>query len=393
MEDLKQLQGFDPGTTTLAPHMLGRSWLSPLRQTRVHLPLAPLAVREYCLRFFVSNRLKRNFCRLALLVARWTGMVVLAKRTGLANLAPSMLEALPTIESLATGRPYHLAFMVGTAGPYQKYGALIVPNDASPRTFIKFAVRASADNAIALETQWLGRLAAIPSIRDHVPELQGAGHLSNGRAYLLTSVAPSLEPITNFGEEHISFLSALGKATMNLQLYCTSPEAHFIGSTLDKLADVFGHLIHADLRGGWDAVLQSLASWNGPMVVAHRDFAPWNIRQSVHGVHVFDWEYAALGANPLHDYLHFHLIQIALSKQRQRALVTLPTLATRAAAYARATYADTHWDNAVVTALLLAYLLDVIIFYTDSGQLFDPEHPVLSCYLALVSEREHWLHI
>jgi hypothetical protein len=160
---------------------------------------------------------------------------------------------------------------------------------------------------------------------------------------------------------------------------------------LADLEEVLGSVIHADLSLGWHNALAVLSTWQGPMVVAHRDFAPWNVRWWPEGVFVFDWEYAVEQASPLHDFFHFHLVQDALSMWKRLTPKRLLLLIRAAQVYARQTYSQADWNHEVVRALLLTYLLDVVLFYTASGRLFDPSHPVLAGYHALIRERNKWL--
>jgi hypothetical protein len=58
----------------------------------------------------------------------------------------------------------------------------------------------------------------------------------------------------------------------------------------------------------------------------HGDLTPWNIGKTVEGLRVFDWEYAAWEAAPLHDLTHY-VIQCGalLGRHRPAEVVALLT--------------------------------------------------------------------
>lgn len=378
-------------TDDRARTLLSQAWLSPILQPRIFLPVANQRTQEYCLRFFITGRWKRNLCRVALLFERWTGTSLLATKSTVTDFDQHVTAVLPAVELFCPAMPYHIAFLVGRPGPYQKIAALIVLAHDATKTFFKSAAHETADNVITSEARWLTKLTAFPAVRGHIPELLGVGHLPNGRAYILTTASPTLKTVPQFVHLHERFLSELGRATSVWCRYGESEEALRIQGMLSSLSDVLGPAIHADLNAGWDAAFNALADWKGPLVIAHRDFAPWNMRWSQSGIFVFDWEYAVEQANPLHDFYHFHLVQIALSKFKRVNTASLLRVMRKAQNYAHLTYPNAQWDESVISALLLTYLLEVVLFYTDSGQFFDPRHPILSSYHSLICIHARWL--
>lgn len=367
-------------------------WLALGRRRRLYLPARNRQVGEFCLRLFVWRRWQRVLGRLPLLFNWSAGFAPRLKRGDLESAIPHITSVLLEMQKLVGASNYEIAFSIGSPGPYQKISALMVSCEGVGTAFYKYAVASSADATIQTEADWLCRLGAITALRGSIPEIKSHGKLSCDRAYLLTDLSPSLETVPEFARQHEHFLSALGRSTSTLQAYPSSAEAVRIAGSLADLVDVFGQAVHADLSAGWADTLEMLASWHGPLVVAHRDFAPWNVRWSPTGVFVFDWEYAVEQANPLYDYFHFHLVQAALSKWRKVSPQTLDRLIRSALAYVNGCYPQIYWDRKVVGALLLAYLLDVMLFYTASGRVFDPVHPVLATYHALIRTHGRWLH-
>lgn len=360
------------------------------RRRKLFLPQGCSRRQEYCLRFFVWNRWQRMLTRVGLGATRLLGLDYFLARRDLTRDVPHSLDAMSTLRRLSDGDTLKFSFSVGSPGPYQKISALAVSALDIGSVFLKYAASETADKTIDWETSWLSRLAAIESLRGCTPEMLGSGQLPCGRAYMLTDVSPSLETVPQFTPQHERFLGELGRATGVWGTYDESEGTLRINDMLASLEDVLGPAIHGDLMAGWQDALHVLADWEGPLIVAHRDFAPWNVRWSMLGVFVFDWEYAVQQANPLHDFYHFHLVQCALSNWKRVNPPELAQLMRSASDYAHQTYPNARWDEAVISALLLTYLLDVVLFYTDSRKLFDPKHPILSSYHSLIRSRARW---
>jgi len=107
------------------------------------------------------------------------------------------------------------------------------------------------------------------------------------------------------------------------------------------------------------------------------------------GIFVFDWEYARSGANPLADVLNYLLMPRAVA---DRASVRLLVAAIRdAAELARRLYPEWTWRAPVVSALALAYLLEVILHYSLANQCVDHADPVVRNYWQLMEGRSAWL--
>lgn len=366
-------------------------WLVIGRAGRLFLPLASQQVQEYCLRFFLGKRWQRFTSLVYLVIGYWFGLVGFLPKVSSDDIDALFSGTLSSVRLLCPDTFPHFAFQIGSYGPFQKISVLALSDDCNSHVYIKFALRESADRAISNEVNWLKYMEAFPTLKDSVPALLGFGHLSSGRPYLITSVSSVMETVTDFTVQHEQFLMELGHATQVYQTYGDSDEVTSINELLSKLQVILGSEVYDDLAAGWEDVLNNLASWQGPLVLVHGDFIPWNIRLNQQSINVFDWEYAALGANPLHDFFHFYLMQYALSRRKWNTPVIQASLLKNARKYALKAYPQSRWDDDVVDALLLVYLVNTVLFYTDSGQLFDPEHPVLSTYLSLIQSRRRWL--
>lgn len=365
-------------------------WLSlrgarPLCLPRVGKGLrAPL---DYSLHFFTQPGWRRwvyrvclmpGLCRL--LVARQDGDVF-DRLFG---------DDWPGWRQLPRQQPLYLAARYGSPGPYQKLSALFVDSAGQGVAFVKVALSPQASDMVLREQAWLDRLAGIPALQGNVPAVRQAGLAGNGQAYLMTTIAPDLGPGGAFDEAHVHFLTALGQHSAQVSGFGDSMEAGFIAAALPRLSGVLGDELHGCMTGAWDDATGALRDWSGPLVLAHRDFVPWNMCRQNNRLFVFDWEYAAERANPLHDFFHFHLMPVAASRWRRVRADGLRSLVSEGVAFARRLHPDAAWSEAAVSAWLLVYLLDVVLFYTDSRKAFNPRRPVLAAYTDMIRNRDAW---
>jgi hypothetical protein len=359
------------------------------------IPVAAYAARQYALNFFLSNWWQRYVISLA--ASMGFGRKV---SRGFGEEWGAIKDAVALTETIAESvveNSKHLVFAMrqGSVGPYQKLSLIAIKNNGIPVFYVKVAVGGAADAMVEAESLCLQRLSAIPSLKGMVPLKLSGGITTVGRSFISTSVAPFLKTSSRFEVQHMQFLSALGHATVQWGNYVDSLEFKFAELALERLSIVLGSVAYAELKSASEKVISEIGGVRLPMVLAHRDFSPWNIRCNASGIFVFDWEYANDGANPLYDFFHFHLIQQALSQQKtctiKPAYVLL--LTSTALVYLQKAFPEVSWTPNVVRQLLLIYLVDLMLFYVDSDKLFDATHPVLSAYFNLILTRKQWLEI
>lgn len=339
----------------------------------------------YTLHFFTQPGWRQWILR-----TRWLAGL-LGTQQGGAAFEPLFGPAWPGWQGLPDRGPLYLAARYGSPGPYRKLSVLFADDAGRGVAFVKVALAPLANEMVSREKAWLDRLGSIPALRGSVPATMQAGRTGDDQAYLMTTLAPGLASGGAYGEAHERFLSSLGRSTLRPGRFGDSMEAVFIADALPRLKEVLGAPLHDELAEAWGEASSALAQWAGPLVLAHRDFVPWNMRAADGRLFVFDWEYAADGASPLHDFFHFHLMPVAVSRWRRLRPDPLRGVIGKGGNYARRHYPDAKWDAATVSAWLLVYLLDVVLFYTDSGKLFDPRHPVLSGYTGLIRSRNRWM--
>jgi thiamine kinase-like enzyme len=355
------------------------------RQRPLLMPVGSYRFQKRCLPFFIGNRLKALYAQ-ALLKANSllpdAGLLpefrLPQSRRGLRNCRfPSC-------------KPSHAAIQIGTSGPYQKASMLLMSERGDGLALAKVAMVPSADQMVAAEAGWLRRLQETRKLEGHVPRLLGEGKALNGRRYLVTTLAPSTRTTKAFTSAHARFLSILGHTRKDMMRFSASPCWEYLEETLDEITPDLACRDLKALKSALHDCQSALSGWSGPFVVAQGDFAPWNIRLHQQRIFVFDWEYAKAGANPLFDVFNYLLIQQAVSGSGMGIRV-LTTAMRRAQKIAPLLHAGMKWGPQEISALALAYLLEVLLCYSRSKRRIDRAHPVMQSYWRLVARRDEWL--
>jgi hypothetical protein len=356
------------------------------RQRPLLMPAAARELQEQGLRYFVGDSWKAFYARSLL------RMNALLPGAGLLPefRLPRAPRRFKSACSLPLSVPAHAAIQIGTSGPYQKASLLLMSEAAEPMALAKMAMVDTADPMVTAEAGWLRQLEDLRLLAGQVPRLVTEGAALNGRRYLVTTLAPSTRATSRFTAAHARFLGDLGRARLTSLDFEASPCLLGLWHTL---AEIEPHLARRDaaaLRAALADLSGRLAGWVGPFVLAQGDFAPWNIR--VHGqrLFVFDWEYARAGANPLGDAFNYLMIPQAASGRGidEPALGTILRLGER---IVREIHPGWQWSARTVSALALAYLLEILLWYTRSRNAIDRTHPVIQCYWRLMEARSAWL--
>lgn len=282
------------------------------------------------------------------------------------------------------------AIQIGTKGPYQKAAALLISEQGEGLALAKIALAESADPMVVAEANWLRTLRGMEDFSGDVPRLLAEGAIANGRRYVVTSLAPSTNVTTEFTAAHADFVGRLGRSCMEIIRFDASPCCEQIEHTLAEVTPVLRRSQTMQFQDALRDCRRLLRDHTGPFVFSQGDFAWWNIRVRPGGIFVFDWEYARRGANPLADLFHFHLIQRAAAG-RVVSMKYLTSVMRRAMTFAREHYPESDWRAPGVSALALAYLLDVLLYYTRASGGFDGEERVMQGYWSLVERRSAWM--
>jgi len=342
------------------------------------------------IRFFVGSRTRRW---LAHAQHAWL------RRAACADLALTGFPAATLFAQQGYAPPasLSLALCCGSPGPLRKLVVLGAPHGTDPDgaagqdalRVAKIALAASADGSIDREAHWLRVLGRAPATARFVPRLLNEGRLFNGRRFVVMSALPRGVASHAFGTCHGDFLAALGRHGRTLAPWSVSPgcaRLHQRWEAIEGLLDTAPRRLLRDTLG---AIERALGRTVLPTCLAHGDFAPWNMRLCAGQLFVFDWEYAEAGANPLHDYLHFHLMTRIAAGRPVRA-AWLRQLLAGATRHGYAVFGGAASLGRAVPLLLVQYLFDTISFYVQQSGYLDPDHPVLRRHLHLLATRAAW---
>lgn len=355
------------------------------RQRPLLMPAAEYRFQKECLRYFIGNRFKALYARALLKANTLFPAAELLPEFRLQRSNPGA----PTCE-LPIRHPAHAAIQIGSPGPYQKASMLLMSEHAQGLALVKIALVSTADEKVAAEASWLKELETIRKLAGQVPRLLAEGAAPNGRRYLVTTLSPSTDVTNALTPAHLRFLGALGRARLDTMSFAASPCLEYLEQLLVELESYVTHDALVKLRRALGDCQEYLSGWTGPFVMGQGDFAPWNIRVHQQSIFVFDWEYARTGANPLSDAVNFFMIQRALSRREISERFLAATM-RRVQKIAQQLYPEWKWRPRTVSALTLAYLLEVLLYYSRASKRLERAHPVVASYWLLMEGRPAWM--
>jgi hypothetical protein len=265
-----------------------------------------------------------------------------------------------------------LAFCIGTSGAYRKLTAQVMTHRDEVLAYAKLATTAWARGALRREHETLLRLAEVDGLHGMVPDVLGSFPWRDAQVLLVTAGSGQIRS-GRLTEQHAAFLRRLHNAFAHEERFDASVMWTRMVGTVNRLAP----RMSSEWTVRWHKALARLKAGLGPVALplslAHRDFAPWNIRLGPRGLFVFDWETAADGMTPLYDIFHFQAVQAARAGRPFHPL------------------RDTHQDiiappgctwKASLAYLYLAYLLDMSLLYAEA-RLLAPQ--------SAHGQESHWL--
>jgi hypothetical protein len=302
---------------------------------------------------------------------------------------PKSLRSMLAFE-LPVERPWRAVIHIGAPGPEQRASVLFISPEGEALAFAKVATVPSADRSVGTEAAWLGHLGGADRLAGQVPKLLAEGTTANGRRYFVTTAARNAQRAGRLERLHADFLAALGRTYMDVQRFESSSLVRRVGSMLARLQPGIDRKVGHNLRAALQDCVDALGPWEGPVVTAHGDFAPTNVRVHDSGIFVFDWEHAHTGANPLTDVLHFVLAPRAVTT---RGVTLRAFRAALREAYERARdiYPEWNWHYTAVSAHALAYLIEATLRRCAVNQCFDKADPLVRSYWKLLEMRSTWL--
>ena len=351
------------------------------------LPVGDIRLQQRSLSYFVPAGWKSLYGRTLLLM---NSVAPAARLLPECRLPEGTLGFLSG--RLPFSQPSHSAIQIGRAGPNQKAAMLLLTERGDGLALAKISMLPAADPQVTVEARWLSELAAVPELENRVPRLLTEGLALTNRRYLVTTIAPATGTTKAFTPAHAAFLGALGRAGSDVMSFTASPCFQHLEKTLARLEPQLTRHERAVLQAVLRECRLHLAGWTGPFVTAHGDFVPWNIRVHADEIFVFDWEHARRGANPLADALNYFVMQRAVYARAIGSRFLVATM-RRVEALARQLYPEWTWRAGVVSALGLAYLLQVLLDYSVAGRTLARAHPVVAGYMGLMEERSAWMAV
>lgn len=261
------------------------------------------------------------------------------------------MQSLVERISLMLDHVVSLTFTIGTPGAFQKVAALAWSESIEPIAFAKVASTRPAAEKLQNEARMISTLRDQADLDNQLPSVIGLDDYGEG-AVLLQSLAPLGTSPAHWSSEHDRFLRRVADATAVRHDFAEShmwQRTQAIGlALLNKVSAPWPTRISQSL-----AVLEaSLCGQVSDLVVAHRDFTPWNTRTREDGtLFVYDWEFAEAGYPIGFDRLHFE------------ASLTARSLGVRSSRR------RLQMDRAVRELgipLWIGYLLDTILFYLSA---------------------------
>ena len=288
------------------------------------------------------------------------------------------------------GCPSETVIQIGRPGPNQTATLLLVSERGDDLALAKIAMVPSADKRLTAESKWLRELESAPELDNQVPRLLAEGVAPNGRRYLVTTLAPTARTTRAFTPAHAAFLGALGRAGQEVMSFAASPCFEYLEDAVDRLVPYLTREERAELQAALHHCRSALAGWTGPFVIAHGDFIPKNVRLNEERIFVFDWEDARARANPLADALDYFVRQRAISRHGASPAFLAAAL-RRTEEVAQQLYPEWTWRARVVSALCLAYLLEVVLRRCAASRGLARNHPVTVGYFRLIEQRSAWM--
>lgn len=337
--------------------------------------------------FFVANRL-----------LRWWGhlMLSLDRCPPRSRLLPSARSERFPINQLfskdALGET-HFSVHCGSPGPLRKL-TIFCPaqTGVGSAEVCKVASQQSADDSIVKEAHWLRTLGKLPSMARFLPRLIRDGTLPCGRRFLTMSVLPVGVRSSRFSEPQFQFLKILAARKSAVTRWSASEPFRRLSGRVSAVAELVEPPYRALFSGILGEIDKAIGTSEIPVCLVHGDFAPWNLRVAGEHLLAFDWEYAEAGGNPLHDYLHFHLVALA-TRQRNLGPFFMRRLIAGAAAHAEGVFGPDSSVAAAAGFLALHYLLDTVAFYTEASRYLDINDSVVRAYVEILAQRNRWLPV
>lgn len=334
-------------------------------------------LRRKGLNFFYPLR-KRTLLRLRSLQRLLTGKTMNAHfREG---------QVMQAIKNLAGDPSLRTVISMGTPGPLRKYTVLMLNDVGTQIAVAKIGTTPKAVHQVRKEAHWLRVLSAEPAMRQSTPAFIAEGNIADA-CIVVQSVCTGKFVDNVLRSPQLQFLSAFQEVFQEEQKFRDSVMYREMACRFERLQSRLSPEWVNRIRRALSVLEAGLDNITMPLVAAHRDFTPWNMRLQRGRLAVFDWEYASTGYLPLYDLFHFYLLPIAVksvvSPSRLRCILeNVVRHGESLGEPARKLYAP--------ALQLLAYLLDVSLFYLESNEGRETGDLVVHCFACLIDDSQVW---
>ncbi|MGC9157430.1 MAG: hypothetical protein ACP5FH_00465 [Terracidiphilus sp.] len=314
----------------ILPGNHGPRWLIPAR------PGAAASVLGAWRPYTPLSRMKW----LALRMAEFTGWLRLAPAVSTTTVSSAGVSRWLGRRGLE-GPTGEMVVLVGNPSPDRKLIVFLLDEASRPAAVLKIGLTEGGGSSILHEAEVLGRLE------------------SCGYAAKVLSVDPDRRiaaqeyvqgamPGRRFRNEYLDLLCRLPRSGSSRSLTVLAGE---MASRLAPFRDELERM----LSGVLDRALDCLdCNATVATVLAHKDFAPWNLRRHPRqGYVLVDWEWADFDGLPAYDLLHFHLNDERLFGGGAKVYAALRGGTTCAEYFRRLDL-----DPKLLPRLAIAYLLD-----------------------------------
>ena len=257
-------------------------------------------------------------------------------------------------------------------------------------SLVKTAADELGDRQLTREAQWLRELADVRELEGQLPRLLEEGTNTEGRRFLVMSVAQGTGETRAFTPGHERFLASLGRARFRSTDFEVSGCGEQLNQWLGQLEGSVSAATLETLRAARRDCETALLYWTGPYVLSQGDFAPWNIRTLGSQLFVYEWGHARSEASPLDDVLHYLIVQRALNGRAMNAKF-LQSAMKRAHEFARLAYPGWSWRPPVIGALTLVYLLGALLQHSVPARRLDRGDAMVKSYWNLIQKRSAWM--
>lgn len=295
-------------------------------------------------------------------------------------------RVISEIKARVGAKALHAVIGLGTPGPFRKQTVLFLNENGKEVAVVKVGSTPLSIRQVQREAEWLRRLNAEPSMRNCTPPLLADGKVEDAWM-VMQGVCSGSFVSSKPGFPQIQFLSAFQNLFREECPYRETQMYREMSSRFEALTPHLSRSWMERASGAFSHLDAGYADEPTTVVAAQRDFAPWNMRLRAGQLAVFDWEYASFGYLPLYDLFHFFLMPLAVRSsitfsKIKHVLGEVTRLGTLIAGPAEGCKSP--------SLQLLAYLLDVSLFYMESRGGLDTGDTVVKCFGQLIDQFPLW---